>query len=131
MNAAPRSRWPVTAYASRRRRMDQRVVAGIQQHQALQCSEPIVEPAMLAVVGRRVAQPVALTVLAPILAGDVVLNDPALLRRRAGQEHLGRHPKAGDTAPLRLVPAAGALRGRAAQARRLPVARAPRAASPE
>ena len=68
--------------------------------------EIVNEPAALAVVIGGVAQPVALVVLAPVLAGDVVLDDPVVLPRRAGHEDLRRDPEAGDVPPLRLVPAA-------------------------
>ena len=80
----------------------------------LERAEPVLGAAALGVVARRETEPVALGMVVPVLAGDVVLDDPALLGRRPGEEHLGRDAESGDRAPLRLVPGAHRQRRRAA-----------------
>src|ERR687892_1885045 len=72
--------------------------------EALERPEPILGPTLVAVGVSREAQPVALGVRPPILTPDVVLDDPPILRHRAGHEDVRGHAEAGDAPPLRLVP---------------------------
>ncbi len=91
---------PRLAYAGPRERVERRV----ELDEPLERPDPVVEPAVLAVVGRRVAQPVELAVLVPVLVADVVVDDPAFLGGWPGEPDLGRHPEASHVAPLGLVP---------------------------
>src|SRR6186997_1934571 len=75
----------------------------------LERPEPVVDPTPLGVVARGESKPVALVMVAPVLAGDVVLDDPSLLRGRSGEEDGGRNAEAIHRTPLRLVPGARRL----------------------
>ena len=73
---------------------------------ALEAAEPVVDAPPLGVVACGEAEPVALGVVPPVLAGNPVLDDPALLGARPGNEHGRGNLEAGRGAPLRLVPRA-------------------------
>ena len=92
--------------------LDEGVERWIELHETLDGPNPVVDAVPIPVVLRRVAEPVALAVRPPILARDVVLDDPSVLCARSLHPDRHGNPKTGDIAPLWLVPPARCHRGR-------------------
>ena len=85
-------------------RLDERLEARIDLDEAFEGAEPFFGPSPVPKVLAGIAQPVAFAVLPPVMAVDVVLDDPGALGTRPRQPDLGRNPEALHVAPLRLVP---------------------------
>ena len=83
---------------------NERLEGPVELDQPLEGAEPVIGPSAVVIEARRETQPVALPVFAPVLAFDVVGDDPCPLRRGPGHEDLGRDPEAVHAAELRRVP---------------------------